>query len=243
MSKVNAILGQLQDRLNFKFNSPQKIDLEGSLSGGMGFTDQYPTEDDYYEDVPQVSDTIYVTHRPFILPTAGKKGNKLPYESKNLKEQEDEEVEGEPTEAPPVPEETPDASSEEEPDMTSGEDTSMTDPTMAGGLTDPNLMGGYGMLGQEEPKTAGQLGRIYELKKIYSRLTSIESYLGNESSDELLEIRDYVSKAIELFEIVSSNFDSYKDRLDEIIVTYYKFILEVYDNVKDYFQKKVKSGD
>jgi len=44
-------------------------------------------------------------------------------------------------------------------------------------------------------------------------------------------------------QLVSSNFDSYKEQLDDIIVTYYKFILEVYKEVESYFKKEAKSGD
>lgn len=122
-------------------------------------------------------------------------------------------------------------------------DAAAGDPSMGGDMGGD--MGGMGDIGgqEEEEKTAGEIGRIYELKKIYSRLTSIESYLGNESDQELLEIRNYVSKGIELFEIISANFNSYKDKLDEIIVTYYKFLMEVYDTVKKYYSKQKNSGD
>ena len=52
------------------------------------------------------------------------------------------------------------------------------------------------------------------------------------------------SKAIELFEVISANFESYENKLDEIIIMYYKFILEVYNNVRDYFKQEAKEvGD
>jgi hypothetical protein len=115
------------------------------------------------------------------------------------------------------------------------------DPSMGG---DMGGMGDMGMAGQqEEEKTSSELGRIYELKKIYSRLTSIESYLSDESSKDLLEIRVTVSQSIELFEIISANFNSFKEKLDEIIITYYKFISEVYSSVRDYYKKQSNSGD
>ena len=120
-----------------------------------------------------------------------------------------------------------------------GADAEMNVGDMGAGGMDNMGMG----MQEEEEKTPTELGRIYELKKIYTRLTSIESYLGNESDQELLEIRNYVSQGIELFEIVSSNFDSYKDRMNEIIVMYYKFILEVYESVKRYYSSQKQSGD
>lgn len=236
MSRINNILGQLQDKLFWKYD--KSVDIEEI---GPGFINQYPPDEDKDIDLPETNDTPYITHRPFILPTAGKRGNKLPFENRNIKEQEeDESTEEVATRAAETGEDiTGDLESAEERDKKSvgSMDTGM------GGMDTAGMGMGIPGMEPEEPKTAGQLGRIYELKKIYARLTSIESYLGNESSPELLEIRNLVSKAIELFEVVSSNFDSYKDRLDEIIITYYKFIMEVYKEVENYFRKEAKLGD
>lgn len=244
MSRVSNILGQLQDKLFWRYG--KSIDVEeGSLSGGPEFINQYPTDNDEDIDVPDTPDTSYTTHRPFVLPTGGKRGNKLPFESKGIKEQ-DKDPEKIAAKAAETGEEISGGISRAKAgdvgDEAGGMDTGMGG--MGGMGMDTGMgMGGIPGMEPEEPKTAGQLGRIYELKKIYSRLTSIESYLGNESATELLEIRNLVSKAIELFEIVSSNFDSYKDKLDEIIITYYQFIMEVYKEVKNYFEKEANSGD
>jgi len=126
-----------------------------------------------------------------------------------------------------------------------GDASGMGGDDMAGMGADAGIGGdmGMGMPGEEEEKSPSEIGRLYELKKIYSRLTSIEAYLGNESEQELLEIRNHVSQGIALFELVSSNFDSYKDKLNEIIVMYYKFLLEVYKSVKNFYAKEKKSGD
>ncbi len=113
-------------------------------------------------------------------------------------------------------------------------DSAMGDSAMGdAGMGD---MGGMGQ--EEEEKSSGEIGRIYELKKIYTRLTSIEAYLSDESDKEILDIRSYVSQGIELFEIVSANFNSYEKKLDEIIVIYYKFLMEVYKSVKDFYSSK-----
>ena len=103
-------------------------------------------------------------------------------------------------------------------------------------------MGDLGMGEEEEEKSPHELGRIYEMKKIYSRLTAIETYLAAEADPELSEIRGYVSQSIELFEIVASNIDSYRDKMDDIIISYYKFLKEVYFKIKDYYKEK-SSGD
>jgi hypothetical protein len=138
-------------------------------------------------------------------------------------------------------------------EMAAGVDPGMEDPTMAAdpGMEDPAMggaeagmgseMGGMGMPGEEPPKEPKELGRIYELKKIYARLTSVEAYLSDASEPDLLKLRTLVSQSIEMFEILASNFDSYKDRLDEIIVMYYKFIDETYSTLREYY--KIRSEE
>jgi hypothetical protein len=133
-------------------------------------------------------------------------------------------------------------------DMELPADPATTDPSMnaeqpggedmgMGGMDDMGGdMGGMGM--EEEQKNPHELGRIYEMKKIYTRLTSIESYLSAEADPELTEVRKYVSQSIELFEIVASNIDSYKDKMDEIIISYYKFLKEIYYKIRVYYKNK-----
>jgi hypothetical protein len=117
------------------------------------------------------------------------------------------------------------------------------DPTM-GGMMDPsmgaNIPGMDSMTGMSYPPTAEQVGRIFELKKIYSRLLSVEQYLSYTSDDYLLKLKSFVSKAIELFEILVFNLDSFKNKLDEFIVMFYKFVQEIYELLDTYYKKKDK---
>jgi hypothetical protein len=145
---------------------------------------------------------------------------------------------------------------EEEPEEGAGDmelpaDPATTDPSMnaqqpgamdMGGDMGGEMGGDMGM-GEEEKKSPHELGRIYELKKIYARLTSIEGYLSSEADPELSEIRRFVSQSIELFEIVASNIDSYKDNMEEIIISYYKFLKEVYFKIKGYYKTKSEDRD
>jgi hypothetical protein len=126
----------------------------------------------------------------------------------------------------------------------------MTDPTLttpmgaAGGGTpqvpgvgDPNIggMGGFGMPQQEPLKTPPEIGRIFELKKIYAKLMSVDSFLSTSSDPELLKLRSYVTKSIELFETLVANLDSFKLKLDDTIVMFYKFLEEVYHILTNYY--------
>jgi hypothetical protein len=116
----------------------------------------------------------------------------------------------------------------------SGETPGVSDTGMAG----MDTMGG--MAGQQEEElTSSELGRIYELKKIYSRLTSVESFLSRTTDQEMLEIRKMVSQSINLFELVISNISQFKQNIDEIIVTYYEFLDKTYSSMKKYFSQEL----
>lgn len=109
------------------------------------------------------------------------------------------------------------------------------DPSM-GGMEDPSMMGmGMGMPG---PADSGEVGRIYELKKIYSRLVSMQSYLAGTTDVNLIKLRNYVSQTMDLFRTLISNIALYKDRLDEIIIVFYKVVDNVYVILSKYYKDK-----
>ena len=206
------ILYKIEDALNKKERSLRKE--WGSPVGGDMFTADDPTD----EDVPNVQDQRdYKTHW------------NLSSESDIIAELlEKEEVP--PEEIPPgqemQPQEMPPGQEMPPEQMPPGEDA-------MGGMD-----GGMGMYG-EEIKDRTDLGRTYELKKIYSRLISLESYLASSSSEELLIVRKYISQTLELFETLSANVKSFKDNLDEILVMFYNFINLIYV-ILEKFYKKVK---
>jgi len=129
--------------------------------------------------------------------------------------------------------------------------TAGTDPTdMQGGEFGDPGMGDMGMgsdLGfpgeDQGPETKSQAGRIFELKKIHVRLASVEHYLGSAIDSDLIKLRSYVGKALELFNVVISNFDLYKDSIDEIIVMYYSYLDTVYSMISKYYKSKTNKGD
>ena len=111
---------------------------------------------------------------------------------------------------------------------------------------DPEMSGEEGVpqeetdLGEEGESSPEEIGRVFELKKIYSRLTSIESYLSDSSDLTLLQLRNYVSQAIELFEILIANIKSFMVNIDEIIIIYYKFIEIIYGLLNKYYEERDK---
>jgi hypothetical protein len=148
----------------------------------------------------------------------------------DIREQPEEEEE---EEAPP--EEEPMEEPAEVP-----EEPPMGEEDMPGG---EEGMGGFsGMPGEEEtgPETPGEVGRIYELKKIYSRLISIDKHLAESTDSTLLKLRQIVGQSIEVFEVMIANIDLFKEQVDDIIVLYYEFLERIYGLLKKYYSLKKK---
>lgn len=124
-------------------------------------------------------------------------------------------------------------------------DQNMMDPNMMGG--DPNMMGGMapgmgapgmmdpnmmgGMMGPQ-PLDPGNIGKVFILKKIYTRLISVQENLDKLCGAEFDEIKSHVSESIEHFQNVIKNFDQFKDKLDEIISLYQRFLVSVVNKVE-----------
>jgi len=114
------------------------------------------------------------------------------------------------------------------------------------------MPGGEGMPGEMDPAMAGmdpsmdptaqqlsanQIGRVYELKKIYTRLLSIETYITRSTDDPIIaDLRKKVGEAINLYEVVISNYEQYKDNIDDIIIQFYKFLDKLHETLKKHFR-------
>ena len=95
----------------------------------------------------------------------------------------------------------------------------------------------------EEVLTIEDLGKRYELKRIYSRLVVLNNHLSVSTDKDILKVRNQVVDAIEMFGLVVKNIDLYEDRINEIIIGYYRFILSVYRYIKQYEKKKYEEKE
>lgn len=80
---------------------------------------------------------------------------------------------------------------------------------------------------ETELETEEQLSvvdKVYRLKKIYAKLIAISRILDYHSDAKFDVLRDEILEAIDLFHIVISNFDSFRDKIDDIIKGYYKLL-------------------
>ena len=173
---------------------------------------------DMYVDFPYVEDPQpFVTHRPLEQAPAAKPA--IDPEAAGEKAVGGEDEGGLPA----------DAAGGDVEGMEAGADPGMgMDAGMAGEMP--------GMGEKEEKLTSSQIGRVYELKKIYSRLSSVESYLSRATDQSILELRKYVSQSIDLFEVVISNYDQYKENVDDIIIQFYEFLDVIYSSIRTYYK-------
>jgi len=221
-------------------NSKQYLESLLAYSSSANFLQR---DKNFYTDVPDVPDEEFKTYYP------------LENEDNVVKTKSGKNVLVEPTDDDPDEnkisdvkiydnkgeveklEEAPEEPSE---DPTKDEIDGMQDP-MAG-MQNIDPMTGQPQLNHTE------IGRIYELKKIYSRLLSIESQLSFSSNKLIVRIRRTISEAIELFELMISNINTFKDEIDEIIILYYKFLLKIYNlihkfyKIKHFEDKKISKG-
>jgi hypothetical protein len=243
----------------------------GEFTGGMGFAQHYGGNSQSSHDTRNAgqNDKPYTTHRPHtIRPDHAVKQRpekECPDDDPSCKDAEDDNggividlskakegldntSEGQLQEVDEVPEampEEPTATEGPPPDDMAGVDDmgdmggdpamgDMSDP----GLGDPNA----GMPGEEPPKDPSELGRTYEMKKIYARLISMNEYLSDEMSPKIMKTKTNIAKAIDLFAVIGANPDSYKDRIDEIIIGYYKFLEAAYRRVKAFYKAEAKEA-
>ena len=72
-------------------------------------------------------------------------------------------------------------------------------------------------------------------------MTSLEAHLSSTTDTSLLTMRGMVSQAMDLFETVVVNFDQYKEQINEIIVTFYKFLDVTYEILRSYYKNDAKN--
>lgn len=87
-----------------------------------------------------------------------------------------------------------------------------------------------------------EIGRIYELKRIFSRLMIIDDYLSSSADDKMINLRHNVSQAIDFFKLIISNIDEFLDKIDNIIIMYYDFLIAAYKIVKAYLEVRMEKS-
>ena len=113
-------------------------------------------------------------------------------------------------------------------------------------MQDPNALGmGAGVdpmtgLPVEPPMEPEEIGKVYMLLKIHSRLEAICRLLDDLSDEKYNDIKQSVGETLELFKTIVVNFDSFKQtpdgkegKLDLIIDRYKEFIKNIADKLKN----------
>jgi len=192
--------------------------LEKSFASNTQFdsyTDKHPDARQDFADVPTADDDDeYKTNVDFPM--------------EQVKEAEEEEA---PPEEEMPAEEAPEEGGEMPPDAEMGG---------MEGMPGEEGMGDMGGMGEEDegPQDLTEVGRRFELKKIYTRLVAIQAHLNTATDEELIDIRNFVSQALNLFKVLINNIDLYKEKIDEVLIVFYKFVVHVYDMLSKYYKTK-----
>ena len=93
------------------------------------------------------------------------------------------------------------------------------------------------LIDNEDNFTEQEIGRIYELKKLYARLLAILQFLQTSNDTSLVNLSVQVEKAVDLFELLVNNLEKYIDDIDKIIVSLYRYISAVYAAIEVYTKK------
>ncbi len=89
---------------------------------------------------------------------------------------------------------------------------------------------------EEGESNTYKLGRVYELKKIYSRLLALDNYLVSVIDINLISLKKHIKQGIDLFEMLLLNVKEFEQDIDEIIITFYEFIKEIYEFLGKYYK-------
>jgi hypothetical protein len=97
----------------------------------------------------------------------------------------------------------------------------------------------------EEPKVElPDIIKKFELKKIHTKLRSIENFLysNNNFTTEMIRTQKNVNTAIELFNFVVENLSIYRENMDKIIDIFNKFIDQLISMLNKYSKELLKKG-
>jgi hypothetical protein len=86
------------------------------------------------------------------------------------------------------------------------------------------------------------IGRLYELNKIYFNLKTLDNFLLRLHDTEILKLRELVDEAIDIFKITVDNLQLYKGEIDNIIIAYYKFIKRLMLIIEKFYEQKYIKG-
>ena len=97
------------------------------------------------------------------------------------------------------------------------------------------------MIETDPEEVLDNLARIYQLKKINARLLTAEQFIRYFSDPKYDDLKEKMMKAIELFKIVVDNYNTVSDRLDDIIHSYERFLIDVAKELDKISDKELRS--
>jgi len=114
----------------------------------------------------------------------------------------------------------------------------MSNPNYVSPVSDPNIplpeampLGAMDVLGLGGLNIS-DIGKMLLLKKIYQKLIHINNLLKNFSNTEFKTARDVTTEALEYFDVIINNIDQFKDKLNDIIITFFSLFRTIVFSIK-----------
>lgn len=96
---------------------------------------------------------------------------------------------------------------------------------------------------EEEKLDPVDIGKLYIMKKIYTRMLISDEKIREFSETEFDGLKDWSREAIEHFQSVVANFDQFKDKLDEVIVLFQRFLVSITNSTEKTIKKVEKAKE
>lgn len=112
-----------------------------------------------------------------------------------------------------------------------------------GGAGDDTGFGTDIQFGEEGQLTASEIGKVYTIKQLYFKLKGLSKLLEENNDVRLLPLKNKVLKSIDMFQLVINNYETYKEKIDQLIIIFYRFIERTTKILNKYFELRKRNLD
>ena len=91
-----------------------------------------------------------------------------------------------------------------------------------------------------EPMEPSDLLKMYELRRIYKKLVNVLDIIESINDPEIYDLRKNLLKSIEYLDIIIDNLDNYKEKLDDLLQLYHKYLKSMVQEIVKFRKKSVR---
>lgn len=91
---------------------------------------------------------------------------------------------------------------------------------------------------KSEEEAIDDITKVYRMKRVYSRLIAIHKYLEYFNDHQLDDLKGKMEESIDLFHTIIMNYKSVKNRIDDIIRKYERFLVVCSGELEKFVNKR-----